>query len=326
MKIAHRHTPPRLLAVFFAATLLLGTATPNSAFGAEAPARPQATAFYRITVGDFAVTALSDGAAKRPAEQQLQLLYGDKEKITAALRRAYPDGQIPTAVNAYLIDTGAKLMLIDAGNGRMGSPAMGQMIDNLRAAGYRPEDVDEIYLTHMHGDHVGGLVAETGRAFPQATVYAAKAEAEYWLNDSNLDAAPDAAKRSFQAAKTALAPYIAAGKFQTFAGGGPLTPGIRAEALPGHTPGHTAYFIESKGRTLLLWGDIVHVAAVQFADPAVTIAYDSDRAVAAATRQQILAAAAQNGWLIGGAHILFPGFGRVRADGNGGYVFQPLDE
>ena len=326
MKTAPHLIPTVLLAAFFAMTCLFSAAAPDIAFCAEAPLpNSQGKGVYRMMVGDFAVIALSDGANSRSVEQQLQLLNGNKEKIKDSLVRAYPDEQIKSSVNAYLINTGSKLVLVDTGNGRMGSPTMGNVIDNLRAAGYQPESIDEIYLTHMHADHIGGLVSEAERAFPNATVHASKIEADYWLNDGNLDAAPADVKRTFQAAKTAITPYIYAGKFKTFTGDALLATGIRAEALSGHTPGHTAYFIESKGQTLVLWGDIIHVAAVQFAEPAVTIAYDSDKTAAANARRQILAAAAKNGWLIGGAHLSFPGFGHVRAGEGDGFVFVPLD-
>lgn len=311
----------RLLIIFFVITFLFIAITFNTASCAEAT---EMKGGYRMMVGDFEVITLSDGINQRPVEQQLQLLQGNREKIKDVLERAYPGGQIEATVNAFLINTGSKLVLIDTGNGKMGSPTMGKVIDNLRVAGYQPEQVDEIYLTHMHGDHVGGLLSGMERVFANATVYANKREADYWLDDGNRDAAPDAAKRTFQAAKETITPYITAGKFKTFEGNIQLTPGIRAEALFGHTPGHTAYVIESKGDTLVLWGDIIHVAAVQFEDPSITIAYDSDKDEAAKVRQQILAEAVKNNWLIGGAHIAFSGIGHVQANGEG-YSFVPLN-
>lgn len=316
----------RFLVICFAMAFLFATATAGIASCEEAPTlKFQAMGVYRMMVGDFEVIALSDGVNKRTVEAQLQLLQGDKEKLKDVLMRAYPDGQIPSSVNAFLIDTGAKLVLVDAGNGKMGSSTMGNVINNLRAAGFQPEAITDVYLTHMHADHIGGLVVGEERAFPNATVYASKIEADHWLSDSNMAAVPDAAKRTFQVAKTAITPYINAGKFMTFEGNTQLSPGIRTEALFGHTPGHTAYFVESKGKTLVLWGDIIHVGAVQFADPSVTISFDSDKAEAAKARRKILAAAAQNNWLIGGAHIAFSGLGHVRANNGNGYVFVPLD-
>lgn len=122
-----------------------------------------------------------------------------------------------------------------------------------------------------------------------------------------------------------ITPYINAGKFKTFEGNTDLIPGIRTELSLGHTPGHTIYFIESKVKTLVLWGDIIHVAAVQFENPSVAISFDSDTAEAIKSRQQILTRAAKYGWLIGGSHLTFPGLGRVRANNDKGYIFLPLD-
>ena len=310
----------RLLIIFLAITVLFCTIRLNTASCAEAT---EMKGGYRMMVGDFEVTTLSDGVNQRPVKQQSQLLQGNMEKIKDVLERAYPDGQIESTVNAFLINTGSKLVLIDTGNGKMGSPTMGNVLNNLRAVGYQPEQIDEIYLTHMHGDHIGGLVSGTERVFPNATVYVNKHEADYWMDDGNQNVAPDAAKRTFKVAKEMITPYITAGKFKTFEGNIQLTPGIRAEALFGHTPGHTAYVIESKGTTLVLWGDIIHVATVQFEDPSVTIAYDSDKDEAAKVRQQILAEAVKNNWLVGGAHLAFPGIGHVQAN-SGGYRFIPL--
>lgn len=311
----------RLLVTFFAIMFLFYTAAINTASYA---AETEMKGGYRIMAGDFEVITLSDGINQRTVKQQSQLLEGNREKIDDVLERAYPGGQMESTVNAFLINTRSKLVLVDTGNGKMGSAAMGKVINNLCASGYQPEQIDEIYLTHMHSDHVGGLVLGTERVFPNATVYANKREADYWLDEGNQNAAPDAVKRIFKAAKETITPYITAGKFKTFEGNIELTPGIRAEELFGHTPGHIAYVIERKGETLVLWGDIIHIAAVQFEDPAVTIAYDSDKEEAAKAREQILAAAAKQNWLIGGAHLAFPGIGYVQANG-GGYSFIPLN-
>lgn len=322
MKTNHYRIFLRFLVVFFTITCLHSTVAANIASSAEAPS---IAGFYRMTMGDFEVISLSDGTNMRSVQQQLQLLQGDKTEIEASLKRSYPDGQINTAVNAFLINTGSKLVLVDVGNGKMGSPTMGKVVNNLRAAGYQPERIDEIYLTHMHSDHIGGLLSEEGRAFPNATVYANKTEAEYWLDENTLNAVPDAAKRTYLNAKAAITPYISAGKFKTFEGNTDLIPGIRAKSAFGHTPGHTMYFIESKGKTLVLWGDIIHVAAVQFANPAVSISFDSNPTEAVQSRQHILTETARNSYFVGGVHLLFPGIGHVRAlDGNE-YVFLPLD-
>lgn len=313
----------RLPTVIVALAFLAGGVMLTMASGAEAAMK--ARGVYRMMVGDYEVIALNDGINRRSVEQQLQLLQGDRDKNRELLLKAYPDGQIESTVNVYLIDTGSRLVLIDAGNGSMGSPTMGKVMENLRSAGYQPEQIDEVYLTHMHGDHVGGLVADGEIVFPRATVYAHRREADYWLDSGHLAAAPPEVQRTFQAVQNAVVPYMKAGRFQTFAGQDALTPGIRAEELFGHTPGHTGYVVESQGKTLVLWGDTVHVAAVQFVHPAVTIAFDSDKAAASESRSRIMAAAVRNSWLIGGIHITFPGLGHVMS-ADAGYVFMPLND
>jgi glyoxylase-like metal-dependent hydrolase (beta-lactamase superfamily II) len=205
---------------------------------------------------------------------------------------------------------------------------LGKLLANLRAAGYTPEQVDDIWLTHMHADHAGGLVSGDTRAFPNAVVHVNRNDTAYWLSETKMNAARVEAQRFFKAAMASVAPYVRAGALKTFDGSAEPAPGVRAVPAYGHTPGHTIYMVESKGEKLLLAGDLVHVAAVQFEDPAVTIAFDTDDAPASAERRKIVAEAAKNGWLLGGAHLSFPGLGHVLdTGGNGGkgYVFEPLN-
>ena len=122
-----------------------------------------------------------------------------------------------------------------------------------------------------------------------------------------------------------MPPYLQAGKLTVFEGSTDLIPGVRAQSAYGHTPGHTAYVVESRGEKLVLWGDVVHVAAVQFDDPSVTIEYDVNSAEAKHERELAFADAAKNGYLIGGAHMSFPGIGHVRSNGTQAYTFVPLN-
>jgi len=197
-------------------------------------------------------------------------------------------------------------------------------IENLRASGYQPEQVDEIFLTHLHPDHLGGIAPGGRIAFPNAIVRASKRDADYWLNEANEKAAAALFKPMFESDKASLAPYIAAGRFQTFDGDPELVPGIRAVPAPGHTPGHTAYSVESGDQKLLVWGDIVHVAAIQFPDPGITVEYDTDEALAEATRKAIFAKAAAEGFWVAGAHIAFPGLGHVGLNGKT-FIWMPGD-
>ncbi len=296
-------------AIAFGGALLVA---PTAASAAAPQVRTQAPGFYRTMLGDFEITALSDGTVDLDVAK---LLAEPAAKTDAALARAFVHGPLETSVNAYLVNTGTRLVLVDAGAGTLFGPTLGKLLASLQAAGYRPEQVDDIFVTHMHPDHVGGLSANGQRVFPNATLHADKRDSDFWLSQANLDKAPDAMKGFFQGAMASVNPYVAAGKYQPFEGDGEPVPGIRTIASPGHTAGHTSYLVESKGQRLLVIGDLVHVAAVQFADPGVTIAFDTDAKTAAASRETVFKLAAKDGALVGAAHLQFPGLGHLRAVG-----------
>jgi glyoxylase-like metal-dependent hydrolase (beta-lactamase superfamily II) len=308
----------RLRAAAFIAAFLLSTAAQAAAPMAKIPT----PGFFRMMLGDFEVTALSDGTVTLPMDKMLS--NTTPEKVSAALAAAHLATPVETSVNAFLINTGTKLVLIDSGAGGMFGPTLGRLTANLKASGYQPEQVDEIYISHMHGDHVGGLILNGQAVFPNAVVRAAKAEADYWLSKDNLDKAADNAKGGFKNAQAALGPYVAAGRFKPFDGAVELVPGVTAQPSKGHTPGHSSYVVSSKGQKLVLIGDLIHVGAVQFPDPNVTISFDSDSKSAVTERAKQFADAAKEGYLLGAAHLSFPGIGYVRASG-GGYVWQPVN-
>lgn len=305
---------------FAALGLSLALAT-SGAFAGAPQVKTQAPGFYRMMLGDFEVTALNDGTVDLPVDKLLKAPPG---QVLRALQHAYLGVPLETSVNGYLINTGSKLVLIDTGAAGLFGPTLGKLLANLKAAGYQPEQVDEIYITHLHPDHVGGLLDGGKAAFPNATVRFDKHDADYWLSADNLAKAPDDAKGFFQGAQASVKPYQEAGKLQTFNGNTELLPGLRAVATPGHTPGHTMYLVESKGQKLAIWGDLMHVAAVQFPDPSVTIAFDTDSKAAMPQRKKAYADAAKNGYYVAVAHVSFPGIGKLRSDGKG-YQWLPAN-
>ena len=312
-----------LLALALAGAAGLLTALPSSA---EAPLqqKAQAPGWYRMQLGDVEVTALYDGYL----DIDSAILKDAKPvEIERLLARSFQRSPNMTSINAYLVNTGGRLILVDAGAASLFGPTLGRLLDNLKASGYAPEQVDAVLITHLHGDHVGGIAADGRMAFPNATVHVDRREADYWLSQARLDAAPKDAKPYFEGAQSSAAPYIKAGRWKTFDGDAEFAPGVRALSYgraPGHTPGHAGYMIESGGRKLLVWGDVVHSAAVQFARPEVTMGFDVSPAEARTTRRRLFEQAVNEGWLIGAAHISFPGLGQIRKEGSA-YVWVPVE-
>lgn len=298
------------------------TAVAATTFAAGPMVKTQAPGYYRIMLGDFEVTAISDGTLKLPLKD---LLNAPAAKVDAALKKNFISYPVETSVNAYLINTGSKLVLVDTGAAGLFGPTLGNLMANLKASGYQPEQVDEIYITHMHPDHVGGLMNGTAMAFPNATLRIDKADADFWLSEVKMKAAPKDSQGFFQGAMASVNPYVAAGKLKTFEGGTELVPGIKAMATHGHSAGHSVYTVESKGQKLMLWGDLMHVAAVQFDDPSVTIKFDTETKAAARERIKAYADAAKNGYLVGGSHIAFPGFGHVRKASGKSFTWVPMN-
>ena len=303
------------------ATLALA-AVCAAAHAGPPPVKGQAPGWYRMALGQFEITALSDGTVKLPVDQLLS--NTTPVAVNRMLARQYLKAPVETSVNGYLVNTGTKLVLIDTGAATLFGPTLGKLVANLRASGYTPEQVDEVYLTHFHPDHVGGLMNGDKMAFPNAVVRADMREADFWLSKANLDAAPEANKGFFQGAMASMNAYVAAGKFKPFDGDTELLPGIRAIATRGHTPGHANYVIESDGNRMVMWGDLMHVAAVQFLQPDVTIGFDTDPKAAAPQRRKAYADAAAKGYFVAVAHVSFPGIGRLRADGKG-YQWIPAN-
>ena len=232
---------------------------------------------------------------------------------------------LDTADTGFLVNTGKQLILIDAGAGIWwGGGALGRLAGSLRSAGYTPEEVDIVLVTHLHSDHFGGVTTQDGkRVFPNAEVYVAKAESSFWLSPEMAAKAPKDVQPFFESARAIASPYIEAGKWHTFSGSEPIVDGMQIVPLPGHTPGHTGYEFSSKGQKVLFWGDVVHAQRVQLPHPEVTAVFDIDQIAAAATRNQLLAELAREDVLIAGPHMPFPALGRLRKEGSG-YSWVPV--
>jgi glyoxylase-like metal-dependent hydrolase (beta-lactamase superfamily II) len=309
----------------FAAALLVALASfvaaPNAALADAPQHHDQVPGFYRLKVGDLEVTALFDG----PGIFDVNWLNGQKTK-DGVLKALQDDPHLlDVADTGYLVNTGKHLILVDAGSGAwFGGGKFGHLVANLRSAGYTPEEVDIVLVTHLHSDHIGGLTTQDGKiVFPNASIYVAKADNDFWLSQEIAAKAPKEAQEFFRSAQGIAAPYIEAGKWHRFADSDQIVDGVRIVPLRGHTPGHTGYEFSSQGKKILFWGDIMHVQRVQLPDPKVTVVFDVDPTAAAVTRDQLLRKLASEDVLIAGPHILFPGLGRLHKDGSA-YSWTPV--
>ena len=265
----------------------------------------------RRTVGGAEVIALLDGTIILPTE----LFSGaPPEDLAGLLGGEAADGFI----NAYAVRIGGETVLVDAGSGALTGPTAGNLAARLSAAEIDPASITTFYATHLHPDHIGGLVGEGALALPDARMVVHEAERAFWTDDAVMEAAGEENAGFFQAARAAL--DIFGERVEPFTGEGAAGP-LTSMELPGHTPGHTGFVVSDGDASLLIWGDIIHAPQIQFPRPEVTIAFDVDPDAAEATRMRVLDMVATDAMPVAGMHLVFPGTGTVVRDG-GGYALE----
>lgn len=262
-------------------------------------------------IGSFAVSLLSEGQQQGKAG----ILINATEDM---MQQVLPDGTFPNAVNAFLVVTGDKTVLFDTGFGR-------KLFDNLNHCGKTPADIDVVILTHMHGDHIGGLLCDGETCFPSAILYIPQPEYDYWMSDEEMNKLEENRRSSFINARKVIVAYK--DRLQLFTPGEieqsqELLPGIRSVAAYGHTPGHTGYMLESDGSKLFIWGDLTHAITIQMPYPKVAVTYDVNPDMAVESRLKLLRYISENNISVAGMHIPFPGIGSVKKNNADGYRFE----
>jgi len=265
-------------------------------------------------VGDKKVTLLSE----TQGEGNPGILIGATPEM---MEEYIPDGKFPNAVNAFLVQSNRQNILVDAGYGR-------KLFDNLAASGVTPEQIDVILITHMHGDHIGGLMKDGKVTFPNAILYLPEPEHAYWTDENMMNTFPEDRRGSFRQAQAVVAAYADRLKLfapqQVGAESPEILPGIVGIAAYGHTPGHSMFLLTSGTEKLLIWGDLTHAMAIQMPYPQVAVTYDVDPETAIASREAVLKYVAAEAIPVAGMHIAFPGTGRITTGtGTAKYQFIP---
>jgi glyoxylase-like metal-dependent hydrolase (beta-lactamase superfamily II) len=277
---------------------------------APAPAAPAASPVaadtYAFRIGQLQATALRDGTINLPAGDATASPWTNTADVQALLTaNGQTDGQIHLSVQPLLVKDGDRVVLIDTGaGGQMGTE--GKLLASLRSAGVEPAQVTDILISHAHGDHVGGLVANGALVFPNATIRMSMPE---WADLQSQAEMADLVR--------AITP-----KVEAFAPGARISPGITALSLDGHTPGHSGYEIAQGGARLIYIGDALHSSILSVQRPDWKNNWDRDSAAAISTRQSLLERGASQNLLFYGVHFPFPGLGRIQRRDDG-FVWAP---
>lgn len=286
----------------------------------------QVAGYYQYQSGQTQITALLDGTNYISPS----LFKGlSEQQIHASLKKYYADQAkgVQTSINAFLVNTGHSLVLVDSGAASCFGSHLGSVLSNLKASGYKPEQVNTILLTHLHPDHVCGISKNGIANFPNATVYVSSTEANYWLNPEQIKKLPQTQQAGYLATvekiKQAIAPYQAKQRFKTYKLGDQIQ-GFNVISTPGHTPGHFSYELKTANEIIVFIGDIVHSHSIQFDHPATAIGYDVDPKQAVATRLKQFAEYAKHGETIAAPHLPFPGIGHIYSADGKSYQWIPV--
>lgn len=290
---------------------------PAQEAAAAAPTAPAVEGSFSI--GELSAFAVRDGAFEFPNDNKIFGVGQKPEAVAAVLTAAgLPSDKLGVSIQPLLVKSGDRVLLFDTGAGSNFGPAGGQLIKSLADAGVEPAAVTDVFISHPHGDHIGGLLnAEGALAFPNATIHLGAADWDF-LKGLSAEKAAAIGATNHAALVTALTP-----KIDAFAPGADLVPGVvKAVDLHGHTPGHSGYLIGSGASSVLYIGDSMHHYVISVQQPAWTVAFDNDAAAGQKNRLDVLAKSAENGQRIYAVHFPYPGLGKFERRGDS-YAWVP---
>jgi glyoxylase-like metal-dependent hydrolase (beta-lactamase superfamily II) len=308
-------------------SFLTGAALAADALGQGArakvpPTESQVPGLYRYRVGNFELTAINDGVWQLPIDAAF-VTNTPFPKVQQAMVDAFMPAtdHLAYPFTALLVNTGAKLLLIDTGTGGQITPTAGLLEANLQAAGVSPDAIDAVVITHFHPDHINGLKTKDDvLVFPNAELFVPEAEWTFWTDEANLRAASEVVKGFFLNAHRIFGNL--ATEVHRYRAGVELIPGVVPIWAPGHTPGHQAIALASGNQSMLVLSDTSTHPALFVRHPEWSVAFDMDAATAIATRKKLLDQVAADRMLVTGYHFPFPACGHI-AKTPGGYEFYP---
>lgn len=291
---------------------------------AKAPApKTQGPGVYRYNLGDYQLTALFDGIWYLPIDDRF-VRNASGAEVNQALAAAFlPPSVLPISFTALMVNTGAKLVLIDTGTAGQITDTAGSMLDNLKVAGVDPKAIDTILISHFHPDHIDGIKTKDGaKVFPNAEILVPEPEWTFWMDDSNIGSAQGAVKRYFLNARRIFSNI--ANEVRQFKPGAEVAPGIVSVPAYGHTPGHTAFAIHSGNQSMLAMSDTVRNPYLFARHPDWQPTFDMDGPQAVMARRQMLDRVVADRMLVEAYHFPFPACGHMVMTATG-YELVPVE-
>jgi glyoxylase-like metal-dependent hydrolase (beta-lactamase superfamily II) len=304
---------PEVFATISALLMSLAAVTAGAAPGAAV------AQFQPFKIGGYSAVALKDGELEEPVDGKSFVVGQPNEAVSAVLKAGgAPTDHFEFSIQPLLVHVGDHVLLFDTGAGGFFGDIAGKLPESMRAAGEKPANVTDIFISHAHGDHVGGLVTSTGAlAFPNATIHISAPEWK-WLSGLSEDEAKNFGIHQVSALVSAIKPKVV-----PFEPGADLLPGIvKAVELKGHTPGHSGYRIGSGADSVLVFGDAMHSYVVSVRRPSWQVAFDGDQQLGATTRVALVKSSAASGQRLYSEHFPFPGMGKI-VKGKDGVSWQP---
>jgi glyoxylase-like metal-dependent hydrolase (beta-lactamase superfamily II) len=285
---------------------------------------PRNSGIYRFKLGAFNLISISDGTLSVPAA--VFAANATPAQLQEVLKQSFQADMLTADCNVLLVDTGSQKVLIDTGSGSLNGATAGKLLENLQAVQIQPGDINAVVLTHAHGDHIGGLKGTNGLTFPNARYFIGKPEWDFWMGRSvdlpKFKGPADMKQKMIELAKTQL--NLISSRVTPVAPNQEFLPGLSAIPAYGHTPGHIAVRIASGDAVMVHTADTVHINSINLWNPSWTPIFDADQAMAAQTRQAVLAKIASDRTLMFAYHFPYPGIGHLRSRAQGGFDWQPV--